>query len=427
MSSLPPVPGPYNDMLNGYFGNYTNDVKSAIWQSFLETNQLPSDPDPASAANLKAFSTYINNYYDNLIGPDIPIVERTRIIWNIFDILIAMMRTMTKTQITSQQLQKYYLLKQQEYREEMKRTVLYMGTPINDPKADGDQTITTPNSDPALFNLGYGDITLQEVFTTLIAQAQQNYIMSQRNGTSNDAATFKLATSPRPQYLTYTTIMKAPKLETYVTLSVRQSSPGFYQLDVRLDTQEMTYPNETARKLGINGTVRTITPWNQSFPVSNTSSNGPVTFFKDMFYSMYNTYKGQYWEIAPQSFSSAQAELQAVADLELTNELYNNYVAMFKLYNLRINWLDEIKFTYVGSDNNKKNIYSTMAGKRGEFNKRSQSFIDANKSRSDTIKDFSNQQANTVDQASNGRQQTSSMLQSVLQQLQTIMNSIFKS
>ena len=425
--SIPPS-GPFTQMMEGYFGNYSTDVKTVIWRSFLETQGLTANPNDSDNARLQAFSNYVTHYYNNLLEPEVKFAEKTKVIWTVFDVLLLIMKSMTQTQITSQQLQTFLIKKQQEYRKEMARTVLYQGDPPGSPKADGDQTVTTPSSDPALFKLGYGDLTLKELLTQIVQAADQNYELSQRNvvlnGTPvvNNEVEFKLSRSPGQDVQTLFGLFPLPgsDLLSYITLKAKKTADNTYQLSVKFDTQERQYPNGLSQFFGGAGSsIVTITKSTDSRTVLG-SLDTAITSLTSQFYGIYNQYKGTYWEVPPPPRSQFENSEY------FTEELYQNVVKQYKSYNLRINWADNIKFSYVGNDNNLKNEFFKQSGQRGEFNKRAQSFIDANKSRADILKDFSEQQQRVVDAASNGRQQTLNILQGTVRQLQTILNSIFK-
>ncbi len=401
--SLPPS-GPFTQIMNGYFGNYTTDVQKMIWNSFLQEQGLSSNPSDTDTTRLQKFSEYITSYYDDMLVPDIKVGEKTKIIFSIFDILIELMQTMTTTQVTSQQLRVFLTKKQEQYRQMMSKTVLYVGDPPGAKKADGNYTVSTPNADPSKFNLGYGNITLQDVFTNMVKQADQNYEAQLRDSSKpNDAVIFNIG-RPALTEKSYALGMfpVGHPLDASFTLQVRKTANGVYQMSVSFGAQSLQYE-------GFGGffgfpTVSSNTLATSATTTSNATINTAISSFSSIFYQVYNQFKGTQYELAN------------------TTDSPDNSI----IYNIKINWADKIKYSYVGDDNNSKNEYARQAGLRGENNKRAQSFIDANKSRTDILKDFSDQQGRVIDAASNGRLQTSNIIQSTVRQLQNIMNAIFK-
>lgn len=387
--NLPPS-GRFTQLINGYFGNFDQSVKDVIWTSFLEEEGLTTAPPDTDSAQLQKFANYVTSYYDNLLVPDVRVAERTKVVWTIFDILIAMMNTMTTTQVTSQRLRAFLTRKQDEYRQQMNKSVLYISAPIStntvlignaQPQAsqDGVSTVTTPNQDPALFNLGYGNITIKDVLEYLVGQADQNFLQFSRGeATTNPMVTFNLGGNMNG----VSTVNGA----TYsYQFDVQKISSTDYTIRIRINdlhlVVDQVFGNHLAAATSADsGTITT---------------SDPYASLKTNFYNIYNNPPP-----VPPRMSARPP--------------------------LTIFWPDKSRFTYGGTDQSLQNLYAQKVGIRAENNKRMQSFIDANKSRSDILQDFSAQQGQVVDAASTGKSATSNLLQTTIRQLQTILTAIFK-
>ncbi len=398
-----PTSGPFYSMLKSYFGNYQSDVQQAIWTSFLEELQLQENPVDQDVDRLFAFSQYVHAYYENLLPPDLLFSEKTKIIFSIFDILIRMMETATTSQITSQKMCAVLTKKQEEYRQMMAKTVLYVGQ--YDYNFDGKETKTYVDQDPSKFILGYGNFTVQDIFDYLVITADANYQNNSIDPSKpNTAAEFKIGRPPGAVYDAEANLNMALFLSQIgFSFSVQKTGAGSYQMGVQLFSGSdpnashpalLLNPNTNAAPYIIDAAYGT-TPL-------NTSSSEVFAKLQSLFYSVYNRNSGKIYEI------------------ETGDDRYN------MKNRIQLSWPNNINYIYLGDDKDSLNEYSKQAGLRGESNKREQSSIDSTKSRIDILKDFISQQKQLVSSSSTSKGQVSNLYQSIIRQMQNILNTIFK-
>ncbi len=152
-----PASGFYSTVMGSYFGYLDAQQKQDLWAQFLQKNGLttnPSDTDPAAQA---AFISYIQtNYTDNnVLGLSPEEVDKRRIMFDAFSIVLRMM-TMLQNTVTEQSRTVLFLAKwQEQYTKLMGHVPTYVALPTNAP------TIDTIN--PSRYTFGYNDISLQDI------------------------------------------------------------------------------------------------------------------------------------------------------------------------------------------------------------------------------------------------------------------------
>lgn len=152
-----PASGFYSTVMGSYFGYLDAQQKQDLWAQFLQKNGLttnPSDTDPAAQA---AFISYIQtNYSDNnVLGLSPEEVDKRRIMFDAFSIVLRMM-TMLQNTVTEQSRTVLFLAKwQEQYTKLMGRVPTYVALPTNAP------TIDLIN--PSRYTFGYNDISLQDI------------------------------------------------------------------------------------------------------------------------------------------------------------------------------------------------------------------------------------------------------------------------
>lgn len=357
----------------------TSDTQkaNALWKSFLQKEgitqeqflqEVGTNPTQRTSAQQKALQGYIESYKTFLMNQlqyvaesekvNLPVTEQTKIIWSIYDIMILLMSTANKTQITDSDTLKVLTTYQKEYQKAVSRGFFYTGNPTLDQKTD--PTISSNSfNDPSNYNLGYGNITMGEVFNYLLvkAQASPNTPVSLSIPSGKGSSTFSL---------------------TY------NSSTQMCSIDMSLTGDQV-----------LQG--RGITTWTLSFHRDSTLANA----------------------------------------LDNMNDLFKNGAINMQRNSTfvpHISWptvgkdsnTASVLYTYLGSDNDKKNLYALAVQTRAAHNRAIQTAIDSLKSKQDTLADRANQIQRLIDSSLNSHTQSAHLLQSIVSQLKTILSQVCK-
>jgi len=174
-----------------------------LWGEFVATLPAGTVIEPGDEAIQEQYVEFLSGkleaiYRSEEKGALSPAeIEARKIIWTVFDILLTLLQKVTTLQIVNSDTLKFFTQYEKAYSDLMARAYFYIGSGTVDRtvwKADkmygipnyegGDEglgrllestldarlTHTTPSEIASEFKLGYGDITLQEVFEYLYAQ-----------------------------------------------------------------------------------------------------------------------------------------------------------------------------------------------------------------------------------------------------------------
>ena len=172
-----------------------------LWEEFVATLKLPegTSVDPEDTEIQEKYLDFLSGklsaiYRSEEKGALSPAeMEARKIIWTVFDILLALLQKVTTLQMVNSDALKFFTQHEKAYSDLMARAYFYIGSgtvdqfvwkhrsmyglpqheeggPLLESTLDARLTQTTPSEIASEFKLGYGDITLQEVFEYLYDQ-----------------------------------------------------------------------------------------------------------------------------------------------------------------------------------------------------------------------------------------------------------------
>lgn len=396
---------------------------------------LASEIAADNAENQKLYFDYLSGQLDathvreatNALSVD----EATNrhITYSLIEILLTLIGLATNSQIVSAQAENPLLQKKQEYINRLKKMVFYVGKgelsessklssiPAGFRSLTDDfqlheyvigsedlfYTKAVYSDDPSKYTLGYGGITMQDIFNYL-------YDTANKEGT----ATYILNSSP--WWADAGTMLGQSSeygyLHNQCTLTVDKDDQGEFTITTsfaeRLTTQEVYMPTEYDH-------TQTVPPVTSGSPES-----GVMDALKTTFYQAY-----------------ADARTAGWVNLDSSNPTWTGDVLQdpARLKDLHIPWPYEYvedTDTYLGllmqkgSVDNDPGYVATASDLRSKKNKVLNSYIEANKSWMQLLSDKIDSQSQMQDTDSNLKKQTINMVQSIIRQLQNLLAAIYR-
>lgn len=382
-----PSSGPYSDILRGYLGFLSPTQKDDYWKDFLKSRGFTANP-PVDDANLTSFVDYVQGIYGALLPGDFKDVEKNRIVVTIFDILIAMMKKMTDSQLTLDKGLSYYTKKQGVYADLALRAPVYIGRTPYGSRPENKSFVVVNPVDPASYNLGYADISLAEVYKYMLDAYQKN---------GNQEVAFVLANDYRLVPFDTFDGRVNYRLQDFIRLTVYNGgngAPAFSAQTIReeLETVDnrpvITKPTDPIQFDWIAGTTE----------VAQLSSMHQIFMRAFAQNSRFTTNPpGIGWQID-------------LPPPELSGEPPTHI-----LYVAAVNATDK-----------QKAASSSAASKRAARNARIQTFLDGIRSRREVLGDLGDSMQRVIESAGQGRSQMSNIIQATVKQLANILNSIFR-
>jgi len=187
MTTLP-TSGPYADFMTSFFGTLSAQDQQSLWDTFLQTNNLSSNPSPTDIAAQTNFMTFIQGTYTRdtttvLLSP--AEVLKRDVSFNCYDLLLKMLKTLQST--ISVQAQNLVVLGnwQQTDTKQMTRVPTYtpnanqewsIGTDfskLGTPSATNG--VASTNGIPMnTFTIGYNDISIADISHYMISKGGNN-------------------------------------------------------------------------------------------------------------------------------------------------------------------------------------------------------------------------------------------------------------
>lgn len=382
-----PSSGPYFDILRGYLGFLTPTQKDDYWKDFLKSNGFAATP-PVDNTNLGLFTTYVNGIYGALLPGDFHDVEKNRIVVTIFDILIAMMKKMTDSQLSLDKGLLYYTKKQGLYADLALRAPVYIGhTPFGD-RPQNKSFIIVNGIDPSKYNLGYADVTMAEVYKYMLNAYQQN---------GHQEVAFTLASDARLEPFNTLDGTVYYRVQDYIRITVYDGGGGAPAFSSQTIKQEL----QTVANRPVITDVSLPVQFNF---VSGADEEAQHRSMQQIFMQSFAQNSrfqanppGIGWQIDP-----------VPPSLSGEPPIHILYVAA------------------VNATDKQKAAASSAASKRASRNARIQTFLDGIRSRREVLGDLGDAMQRVVESAGQGRSQMSNIIQSTIKQLGNILNSIFR-
>ena len=164
-----PTDGPYGSVLQAYYGSRSDEEKQSIWQSFLSSEGLTTNPpDDSKVAD---FVKYISGTYgassQQSLSPQE--IAKRQLLLQTFNAVLQMLSTIQNTVSVQSANLVFYSLWQQEYTKMLTQTPVYVAAPDSG---------WHPNATvPASFTFGYNKISVDDI-AGYLAQAQASGNMS---------------------------------------------------------------------------------------------------------------------------------------------------------------------------------------------------------------------------------------------------------
>lgn len=376
----------------------------------------------------KLQSTYESEAINSLSPTE---VQNRFITYTLFEILLTLINLASKTQTLASTAVEFLVEKEQNYVELLKNTFMYVGkgqllsdfsstmaviggTPSSE---DWWFTKTAPSSDPTLFDLGYGNITLQNIFDYL---AKNTVTLTKPE---QDPATPDV---PPPDFASTSFTLKSG---IYADPGGSGNYRSSCELKVTKNFADNTFKIESTFKL-MNGSTVVWGPVNsqQTFPFSIVVQE-PLQFRKTItdslsqtFYETYNQAKAAgVVEVPEDSFAGLSDEKKELAvrsrNLMIPWGAYKGDTTVGALIGpARTGWYE--------ADNTVK--YSDASGGRTSQNKTINTYIQNIKSKKDLVSDIKDSQSQVVDAGISSRKQQINLIQGLINQLKNIISSIYK-
>jgi len=373
-------------------------------------------------------------------------IEARSIIGNIFDIIIQLLRHVTDLQILNSSALEFLAKHQEAYAELMSRIFFYVGSGVveknlwdkikKDPhyelaslrlvsSLDAIQTPIRPSSIASEFTLGYGKITLEDIFQYVYQNALRAYAEDPANGTANFILnSYIWADEDGDEDLIYR--------RNICYIAAEKVSDD--EMNITIKFQNRYMPHDTVEdhrdnNLDASNYITDIddpswivsTQYIRSATLTTTDEKTVLNTMNEKFQSAYTAAKNNHFVEISTNYLSAY-ELRKAGD----NEAYKEYFADKR--DLKFQWDQGILAGSFEPDPNQDQgfMLNEMKDTRAQFNQRLNTLVETIKSKIDLIRDRSDQQREVVESASQSRKMTSEILQSILRQLQNILASIFK-
>lgn len=183
MTTLP-TSGPYADFMTSFFGTLSAQDQQSLWDSFLQNNNLTSNPSPTDITAQTNFMTFIQGTYTRdtttiLLSPE-EVLKRD-VSFNCYDLLLKMLKTLQAT--ISVQAQNLVVLGnwQQTDTKQMTRVPTYTPNANQEWSIDTDfSKLGTPSVTNGVastdgipmntFTIGYNDISIADISHYLVSQ-----------------------------------------------------------------------------------------------------------------------------------------------------------------------------------------------------------------------------------------------------------------
>lgn len=397
MTSIP-TSGPYASIMQGFLGFLTPAQQQAYWNGFLQINGLTSNPLNTDTAKVGLFAGYVNEVASVLSS-----VEQTRIVLTIFDVLTTMMKTMTNTQLTTQQNLAYWAKKQKAYTDMASKVAITQGSGQTDLFTPLPTDIV-PSSDPTQYKLGFAGLTMQDVLGTIQAIAH-----------GGDPQTFSLAanTLQNVQLEAASTMHLPYNVNSFITMSATPdaNNPGTFTFTAQAFHQVYTFAVDPPSLVSSQVFSTTITP--------AMTTQDQINAMHQAFWSAFQSFAGfttspvgipwsRQYPTFPTSIPNPDTSPFAPATLPILEEP------------------SDIRFTYTGDNSSLLNQANLNVKRRAEANATVQTSLDAIKTKKDILRDIASSVQRTVDSSSQGRLQLTNIIQSTVKQLSNILNNIFK-
>lgn len=383
-----PSSGPYAQLMGSFFGYLDTEEQQKLWSGFLQNEQLSTNPADTDTVAQAQFMSYIQSNYDQMqelqLSPTE--VQRRHLVFTIFDIILLMMRKVQDT-VGVQQGQLVFNGKMQEqYTNLMSRVPIYLG---------GASDIAKFNVNPAQFTLGYNNISVKELLQYALA-----------SGNSADLNSYELVnaapTGNNPQV----------NFSTSPTRFFFQNANG---------TRMTIVPDLGA------GTV-TVTVYQMASqpppPGTTQQQQNHITFYQE---------QQVLQQVLPITGNDTGTQLDSVLTGFIAN--VNPFLSTISNENLpRVPYAqqvteDNVPITTVhvpGESDDAALTASAIADLRAQKNSVMQQYIEAARSRRETIKSQGDQISTNLDTSRQSIKGQAGILTSVIQQARNILDSIFK-
>ncbi len=431
----PPASGPYANILSGFLGFLTKTQQEDYWNGFLALNNLQSNPSNTDPETLELFTNYASK-----VAATIAFVGKTQIVFSVFEILSLLMNTMTSTQISTQQNLLYWTEKQEAYTTMATKVPVYTSFAPSTLFTSLPSGIS-PNANPAQYQLGYANLTMQDVLNSMQATAQKGqsvvFSMAATNGYVNDGLN-SVYPDPTSNWITMTATPVAGSNPPTYTFSAQ----AFYQ----------TVAHAAGGYYGINNnSVPVVT----SAPISTTADTATqITAMNSVFWQAFQSYSGfqtyppgipwsasVYTGFVGVNFSltpPANVPVTPVPSIpnqdagQLTNTDIVNTTDIRFAQNPDIPYHD-IQLLGVQTSVFPNTITAALqansasdAQRRAAENASLSTDLNAIQTKKDILQNLEDSESRTVDSSSQGRLQLSNVFQATVQSLSNILNTLYQ-
>jgi len=387
--SLPPVDSTYSQILNSFFGYVSEEDKAAFWNRFLVAKGAKASPND--------FLEYVQTAYECLsmlnLSPEE--IARRHVLFNIFDIIILLMRTIQDT-VGSEADHSLFLTKmQKQYTEAMSRVPIYISGVKGEMKVSRD-TLGAIND----ITFGYDQVSLTDIATYLTQVVPGKYDPAKPQN-----STFMLGCTTQQDSVSSFTVYTKPYLKFIPTLTETPAGSGTY-----------------------------------------TNTGGTIELYVDAYYTapLNSTHQGQRTDkitsitvTNPEDLESWKQASQTLLTPYLGQTTDSNGIThdvLHVAYTYGPNPIDikqplvvywQFSDTRASNPGISAESLDQITKNRGARNKRSQQYIGAIKTKSSLVSEALSTIQSDLKNSINARKSFTSILTSSLQQLRNILDGIF--
>ncbi len=151
-----PTNGPYAQLMGSFFGFLSTEQQQGLWSTFLNGQHLSTNPSDTDTVAQAQFMSYIQSSYDKMQELELsPIeIQRRHLVFTVFDIILLMMQNIQDTVGVQQGLLVSLGKMQEQYTDMISRVPIYVGGASNN---------AVYNDELDKFTLGYNNISVKEL------------------------------------------------------------------------------------------------------------------------------------------------------------------------------------------------------------------------------------------------------------------------
>ncbi len=420
-----PTSGVYATYMASFFGNLTSAERAALWDQFVTINGFssanpPTPGDINDQLQFLQFAQAVTSRNQTMaLSPDE--IKKRDIMFETFDILLAMLTTLQNTVAVQGQNLVFYGKWQEQYTKAMTRVPIYVGGASSTPTLVPNSTVITPTTDLKAITFGYNNISMDDIATwwatNQLAGNNSSFTLSNINGTAQ--ITFKSGSSP-----SITLSGNASSVPVYIPETFASPSDGTN--DVRVYTGSSTSPGFTVGLVPI--TIGAVTfPANKTFlhgsdylktgiDTGETSVAGYVENFKQAFSDWWNNNTD-----TPIINSVDGTPVNLVQQFLFNNQGINGIPGL-----PTVPWQHSYVAPTVGPTDAQTKLADAEARSRAEINARNQQYIENIRSLRTTVQNTAQNLESGLSQSKEAISQESNILTDIMDSLKGIIAAIFK-